>query len=73
MWSLGVILYIILSGTAPFYDGRGVPIFDQIKSGDYEFPRESWEDVSEEGRFGNLSEQSIVIFSSAINLIKSML
>ena len=45
MWSLGVVLYILLSGTPPFEaDG----LYDQILGGHYEFDAEEWETVSSE-------------------------
>jgi serine/threonine-protein kinase Chk2 len=44
LWSLGVILYILLSGMAPFSDdGR---LLDQIKQGKYSFPPAQWRNVS---------------------------
>ena len=47
MWSLGVVLYILLSGTPPFEaDG----LYDQILQGRYEFDAEEWEAVSPEAK-----------------------
>jgi len=47
MWSLGVVLYILLSGTPPFEaDG----LYDQILGGHYEFDAEEWETVSSEAK-----------------------
>eukprot|EP00438_Fugacium_kawagutii_P006570 Skav231723 [mRNA] locus=scaffold2515:160472:160711:- [translate_table: standard] len=47
MWSLGVVLYIMLSGTPPFEaDG----LYEQILEGRYEFDAEEWEAVSLEAK-----------------------
>ena len=50
VWSLGVILYILLSGYPPFYDEDQHELFMQIKRGDYDFADPSWETVSREAK-----------------------
>eukprot|EP00929_Paragymnodinium_shiwhaense_P069861 TRINITY_DN35290_c0_g1_i1.p1 TRINITY_DN35290_c0_g1~~TRINITY_DN35290_c0_g1_i1.p1 ORF type:complete len:545 (+),score=132.96 TRINITY_DN35290_c0_g1_i1:162-1796(+) len=46
-WSLGVILYIMLSGCPPFEDEG---LYDQILQGKYAFDVEEWQTVSAEGK-----------------------
>lgn len=47
-WSLGVILFIMLSGYPPFSDERkDMDLPKQIMGGHYSFPKQYWEDVSE--------------------------
>ncbi|XP_077973204.1 MAP kinase-interacting serine/threonine-protein kinase 1-like isoform X2 [Styela clava] len=65
IWSLGVIMYIMLSGRPPFVGSCGEDcgwdvgeacrtcqdtLFASIKSGEYSFPDEQWSDVSDEAK-----------------------
>eukprot|EP01118_Nematostelium_gracile_P013043 TRINITY_DN4871_c0_g1_i1.p1 TRINITY_DN4871_c0_g1~~TRINITY_DN4871_c0_g1_i1.p1 ORF type:complete len:513 (-),score=103.21 TRINITY_DN4871_c0_g1_i1:1072-2610(-) len=51
-WSLGAILYVLLSGKPPFddEDGNGVSLFEQIEGGMYKFPAEDWGHVSDQAK-----------------------
>jgi len=52
IWSLGVIMYILICGYPPFYSHHGQPISPgmkkRIRSGQYEFPKPEWTNVSTE-------------------------
>uniref|UniRef100_A0A6U4VGF2 Protein kinase domain-containing protein n=1 Tax=Hemiselmis andersenii TaxID=464988 RepID=A0A6U4VGF2_HEMAN len=51
VWSAGVIVYILLCGCPPFNMDATVPqIYQQILAGDYEFPEEFWEGISDEAK-----------------------
>ncbi len=50
LWSLGVILYILLSGTQPFNDNCEIPVLEQVKQGMYSFPPKIWGNVSKEAK-----------------------
>eukprot|EP01015_Nassula_variabilis_P017500 TRINITY_DN2767_c0_g1_i1.p1 TRINITY_DN2767_c0_g1~~TRINITY_DN2767_c0_g1_i1.p1 ORF type:complete len:309 (-),score=61.44 TRINITY_DN2767_c0_g1_i1:18-944(-) len=46
-WSIGVILYVLLSGSPPFYEETNEKLFDVIKGGKYDFPSPQWDNISE--------------------------
>lgn len=46
IWSLGVVLFTMLSGTLPFADDYGSPATDQIKKGTFGFRSHYWSKVS---------------------------
>ncbi|CAB3986942.1 serine threonine- kinase D3 [Paramuricea clavata] len=47
MWSVGVIIYVSLSGTFPFNEEE--EIADQIKNAAFMYPPDPWQEVSKEG------------------------
>ena len=50
MWSVGCIVFLLLSGTLPFMGRSQKELFRKIVSGKYEFDEEDWTDVSAEAR-----------------------
>ena len=41
-WSIGVVAFILLSGTPPFYEEDNFALFEQIKACKYDFDVETW-------------------------------
>ena len=46
MWSLGVLMYLMLSGRAPFNDEDEVEIMRLITIGHYEMKGKVWNNIS---------------------------
>lgn len=49
-WSIGVVSFILLSGTPPFYEEDNFALFEQIKACRYDFDVETWDNVSKEAK-----------------------
>lgn len=50
MWACGVILFTLLSGSAPFWHRRQVIMLRTIMEGKYSFSGEEWEDISDSAK-----------------------
>jgi len=50
IWSAGAIIYILLCGYPPFFSDSRPKLFDNIKSGKYEFHEKHWSTVSDEAK-----------------------
>lgn len=50
VWSLGVVLYILLSGLPPFWGVNDREIFDSILKGDLDLESEPWPSVSDHAK-----------------------
>jgi len=47
VWAAGIILYIILSGTLPFYADNPDDFLELVRHSDFSFPDSEWEEISE--------------------------
>ncbi|GAX83638.1 hypothetical protein CEUSTIGMA_g11062.t1 [Chlamydomonas eustigma] len=50
MWSVGVILFILLSGYSPFDDDNDAVLFEKIKKGTYDADDPIWEGISKDAK-----------------------
>mmetsp|Transcript_3435 Transcript_3435/g.5979 ORF Transcript_3435/g.5979 Transcript_3435/m.5979 type:complete len:128 (+) Transcript_3435:298-681(+) len=50
LWSIGTIVYILLSGYPPFNGDTDPDIFESIKKGHFEFPAQQWSTKSDEAK-----------------------
>ena len=50
IWSLGVIIYFLLSGKPPFLGQNDVETLKKIKNIDYKFDEKEWKDISEDAK-----------------------
>jgi calcium-dependent protein kinase len=50
IWSIGVILYILLSGYPPFNGPDDSTIMDKVSQGKYDFHHEEWKGISDEAK-----------------------
>ena len=50
LWAIGVMAYMLLSGTPPFNGRNEVEVFNKIRCVDYEFPEKHWSYISAEAK-----------------------
>ena len=50
LWSIGVISYMLLSNTKPFYGKKRRHVVSKILKGVYKFYSQSWENISDEAK-----------------------
>lgn len=71
MWSVGVIVYVSLSGTFPFNEDEDIN--DQIQNAAFMYPPTPWKDISAEGKRNSVFvsnpcyEVNIWIFSDLLS------
>ena len=66
MWSLGVIMFIMLSGEPPFFCENETKMFNKIRQCDYKFHPEKWGTVSDNAK-DLISKLLIVDFQSRLS------
>ena len=64
MWSVGVIVYVSLSGTFPFNEDEDIN--DQIQNAAFMYPPNPWREISGEGKKENLNFRSVLSFLNRV-------
>ncbi len=75
MWSVGVIVYVSLSGTFPFNEDEDIN--DQIQNAAFMYPPNPWKEISSDGKtyrpVNILNVLIYCLYSAAIDLIANVL
>jgi len=71
LWSVGIIMYILLCGFPPFYAEDDDEAFDQIISGEFDFPSPYWDHISRDAK--DLIKHLLVVEASKRYTTKSAL
>ena len=50
VWSMGVVLYVMLSGYTPFYSDNTSKLFKQIMNGKFQMPASEWGAISDDAK-----------------------
>jgi calcium-dependent protein kinase len=50
IWSLGIIMYIMLTGMPPFMAKTDNEIYDLILKGDIQYPESKWSNISKSAK-----------------------
>ena len=50
IWAIGVIMFILLSGTQPFGGNYTQDICEAVMNGDYEFNSDKWDKISQNAK-----------------------
>jgi len=64
MWSVGVIIYVSLSGTFPFNEDED--ILDQIQNAEFMFPDTPWKSITPNGNYTRLKNYNVIFTKSCI-------
>ena len=48
LWAVGVLTFMMLAGSPPFYGNNEIEIFSKVRTIDYDFAEEDWKDRSKE-------------------------
>lgn len=68
MWSVGVIIYVSLSGTFPFNEDED--IHDQIQNAAFMYPPNPWKEISHEGN--SFHSKTIMVQSVSVILVTQL-
>jgi len=49
-WSIGIIIYLLIAGYPPFINENNEALYEEIKAGQFDFPDQDWEEVSNEAK-----------------------
>lgn len=69
MWSVGVIIYVSLSGTFPFNEDED--IHDQIQNAAFMYPPNPWKEISHEGNIFHSEVVTIKFLSGVVLIVNS--